>query len=139
MIVEQGLLETGGRLLPTPSVADAMGGHEKRGGTRGDELLLKGIATHQAWGPYQAAIARWETVNGPAPSPTKPGKTGRPKLNPAFAEWMMGAPAGWFTDVPGITDNESLKLAGNGAVPKQAAAALAYCLRTFVRKQRSAA
>lgn len=30
-------------LLPTPSVADAMGGHERRGGARGDELLLTGV------------------------------------------------------------------------------------------------
>ncbi len=28
----------------------------RRGGTRGDELLLKGIATQQAWGPYRAAM-----------------------------------------------------------------------------------
>lgn len=33
-----------GALLPTPSVADSVGGHERRGGARGDELLLKGIA-----------------------------------------------------------------------------------------------
>ena len=36
----------------------------------------------------------------------------------------MMLPAGWITDVPGVTRNEALKLAGNGAVPPQAAAAL---------------
>ena len=113
-----------GALLPTPSVADALGGHERRGGARGDELLLKGIATHQAWGKYVDAIARWEAIHGPAPAPTKPGRNGRPKLNPAFAEWMMGAPAGWITDTPGVTDNEALKMAGNGVVEHQAYAAL---------------
>ena len=111
-------------LLPTPSVADTTGGHERRGGKRGDELPLKGIATHQAWGPYTAAIARWEAIVGPAPAPTKPGRNGRPKLNPAFAEWMMGAPAGWITDTPGVTDNEALRMAGNGVVRQQAEAAL---------------
>ena len=30
-------------LLPTPSKADGMGGHERRGGDRGDELLLPGL------------------------------------------------------------------------------------------------
>jgi len=116
------------QLLPTPSVADSQGGHERRGGKRGDELLLKGIATHQAWGKYAAAIAQWEAIHGPAPAPTKPGRNGRPKLNPAFAEWMMGAPAGWITDVPGVTDNEALKMAGNGVVEQQAYAALCLML-----------
>ncbi len=111
-------------LLPTPSVADATGGHERRGGNRGDELLLKGIAAEQAWGPYEPAIRRWESIVGAAPAPTKPGKKGRPKLNPAFAEWMMGAAPGWITDVPGVTDNEALRMAGNGVVQQQAVAAL---------------
>ena len=116
------------RLLPTPSVADATGGHERRGGKRGDELLLKGIATHQACGPYTAAVARWEAIVGPAPAPTKPGRNGRPKLNPAFAEWMMGAPAGWITNTPGVTDTEALRMAGNGVVRQQAEAALRLML-----------
>lgn len=34
-------------LLPTPSVADALGGHQRRGGSRGDELLLNGIAKYE--------------------------------------------------------------------------------------------
>ena len=76
------------------------------------------------WGKYAAAIAQWEAIHGPAPVPTKPGRNGRPKLNPAFAEWMMGAPAGWITDTPGVTDNEALKMAGNGVVEQQAFAAI---------------
>jgi len=75
-----------------------------------------------------AAIARWEAIHGPAPAPTKPGRNGRPKLNPAFACWMMGAPPGWITDVPGVTDNEALKMAGNGVVEQQAYAALRLML-----------
>lgn len=116
------------QLLPTPSVADSQGGHERRGGTRGDELLLKGIATQQAWGPYRAAIARWETLTRPAPAPTVPGRNGRPRLNPQFSEWMMGWPAGWVTDVPGMRDTWKHHAIGNGVVPQQAAAAIRWCL-----------
>jgi len=45
-------------------------------------------------------------------------------LSPAFVEWMMGLPAGWVTDVPGISRNAKIKLCGNGVVPQQAALAL---------------
>lgn len=82
----------------------------------------------QDWGPYRAAVERWEAVHGPAPAPTKPGRNGRPKLNPAFAEWLMGAPPGWITDVPGVTDNEALRMAGNGVVRQQAVAAMRLML-----------
>lgn len=119
-------------LLPTPSVADATGGHERRGGDRGSELLLKGIATEQAWGPYAPAIARWEAIAGPAPAPTKPGEKGRPKLNPDFALWMMSAAPGWVTDVPGVTDNEALKMAGNGVVQRQAEVALTVMIHRWI-------
>ena len=116
------------RLLPTPSVADSMGGHERRGGERGDELLLKGIAKAEQWGDYAPAIARWESLTRPAPAPTEVGPKGSPRLSPRFTEWMMGLPAGWITDVPGITRNEALKACGNGVVPQQAAAALRWLL-----------
>lgn len=116
------------RLLPTPSGADSLGGHESRGGARGNELLLKGIATHQDWDKYAGAIARWEAIHGPAPAPTGIGRTGRPKLSPVFSEWMMGMPAGWVTDVPGMTDNEAIKICGNGVVEAQAYAALMLML-----------
>jgi DNA (cytosine-5)-methyltransferase 1 len=33
----------GGALLPTPSVADGLGGHLSRSGDRGGELLLSGV------------------------------------------------------------------------------------------------
>ena len=41
----------------------------------------------------------------------------------------MGLPAGWVTDVPGISRNEMLKALGNGVVPQQATAALRYLLQ----------
>jgi len=37
---------------------------------------------------------------------------------------MMGLPAGWVTDVPGLPRNAQLKALGNGVVPQQAAYAL---------------
>lgn len=36
----------------------------------------------------------------------------------------MGLPAGWVTDVPGLSRNGQLKSLGNGVVPQQALAAL---------------
>ncbi|MFF4265888.1 DNA cytosine methyltransferase [Streptomyces virginiae] len=73
------------------------------------------------WGPYAAAIARWEGVIGrPAPRPTD--ALGR--LNPPLVEWLMGLPAGHVTDVPGLSRTAQLKALGNGVVPQQATAAL---------------
>lgn len=72
------------------------------------------------WGPYGPAIRRWETVLGrSAPAPADE----RGRLAPPFVEWMMGAPAGWVTDVPGIPRNAQLKALGNGVVRQQGAAA----------------
>lgn len=77
-----------------------------------------------AWGAYEPAIRRWEYVTGrPAPRPTEPGRAGE-RLSPRFVEWMMGLPAGWVTDVPGLPRNAQLKALGNGVVPQQAALAL---------------
>lgn len=128
------MLPSAVHLIPTPSVADAMGGHERRGGARGDELLLNGMAKaghFERFGDYGPAITRWESITRPAPAPTEPtGKNGAHRLSPAFVEWMMGLPAGWVTD-PAIWDglkpstarNAQLKALGNGVVPQQAAEA----------------
>lgn len=40
----------------------------------------------------------------------------------------MGLPAGWVTDVPGLSRNEQLKALGNGVVWQQAAHALRMLL-----------
>jgi DNA (cytosine-5)-methyltransferase 1 len=129
IIAENGLIGSGGRLLPTPNVAMAEGGQTSRSGSRKDEPLLGGIAVEQAtgWGPYTAAIARWEQVIGrPVPVPVRnDGKGGKPRLNPELTEWMMGWPAGWVTAPEiGLTRAEQLKACGNGVVPQQAAEAL---------------
>jgi DNA (cytosine-5)-methyltransferase 1 len=115
------------RLLPTPSVADGMGGHLTRSGDRSNELLLPGVAKahQQAWGQYAAAIARAEQAIGrPAPPPTEIGPKGAPRLSPRFVEWLMCLPEGWVTDLTGLTRNDQLKMLGNGVVPAQCAAAL---------------
>lgn len=115
-------------LIPTPPVADATGGHERRGGARGGELLLKGMAKEghlDRFGPYAAVIDRWARVIGrPAPDPTEPGKN-RPRLSSKFVEWLMGLDDGHVTDV-GLTRNQQLKALGNGVVPHQGATALAH-------------
>lgn len=36
----------------------------------------------------------------------------------------MGLPAGWVTDVPGLSRTQMLRLLGNGVVPRQGTAAL---------------
>jgi site-specific DNA-cytosine methylase len=117
----------------TPTVGNADGTNERRGGSRSDELLLPGAAKEcmTAWGPYEPAIRRWEAVIGrPAPAPTEPNAKGNHRLSPKFTEWMMGTPEGWITDVP-ISRNEQLKACGNGVVPQQAAAALKDMLAAF--------
>jgi DNA (cytosine-5)-methyltransferase 1 len=87
---------------------------------------------HINWGEYEPAVRRWERVNGPAPRPTEPtGRNNGHRLSPAFVEWMMGLPAGWVTDVPGVNRNAQLKALGNGVVPQQAIAALRDMLAAF--------
>lgn len=72
------------------------------------------------WRQYTPAIRRWEAILGvPAPRPDARGPRGGLKVNPAFAEWLMGVP-GRITSVPGLSINEQLRLAGNGVVPQQA-------------------
>ena len=122
------MLPSAVQLLPTPSVADALGGHLTRSGDRSGELLLPGVAKaidRGRWGVYAPAIARWEHVLGrPAPDPTEPAPKGGRRLSPAFVEWLMGTPAGHVTDPAiGLTRNQQLKALGNGVVPQQSAAA----------------
>lgn len=81
------------------------------------------------WGAFAGAIGRWTTVLGrPAPDPTEQGPNGGQRLSPRFVEWMMGLPAGWVTDVDGLSRNDMLKLLGNGVVPQQAASAVGEML-----------
>lgn len=66
-----------------------------------------------------------------APAPTELTDRGKHRLSPRFTEWMMGLPAGWITDTPGLSRNDQLKMCGNGVVPQQAAAALHHMRPTY--------
>lgn len=76
------------------------------------------------WGPYAPAVRRWERLTRPAPAPTELNKNGKPRLNAAFAEWMMGLPEGHVTRTPGLSRADQLKMIGNGVCPQQGAMAL---------------
>lgn len=116
------------RLLPTPKASDGPnGGPNQRDGA--GNYYLPGVAvrldanwrSEELGVDYGPAVRRWETILGrPAPSPTAPDARGNLRLNPVAVEWMMGYPAGWVTDLPGIPRTQQIKLGGNGVVPMQA-------------------
>ncbi|MFF8645018.1 DNA cytosine methyltransferase [Streptomyces sp. NPDC015345] len=115
------------RLLPTPKASDGPHGGPNQRDTNGNYYLPgQAVRLDERWTAtdstdYGPAIRRWEHVTGrPAPCPTEPGGRGNRRLAPAFAEWMMGLPAGWVTAVPGIPRKEQLRIIGNGVVPQQA-------------------
>lgn len=111
---------------------DAQGDRRHEGWTesareqRGFDAAFVGQSTD--WGIYKHAIQRWEKLTRPVPPIAQRGTRGGWQLSPAFSEWMMGLPAGWVTDVPGLSRNEQLKALGNGVVPQQAAHALRLLL-----------
>lgn len=73
------------------------------------------------WGKFGPAVRRWEDITGTAaPVPVIRGPRGGIKLSPHFCEWLMGLPAGWVTDVEGVSPNEQIARIGNGVVPAQA-------------------
>jgi hypothetical protein len=120
------------RLLPTPTSTDskASGASYESTDTHQQGTTLTDAVVRQPdrWGEYEPVIRRWEALTRPAPEPTILSRKGTPQLSPVFSEWMMGLPAGWVTDTPGITRNEALRALGNGVVPQQAAAAIASLL-----------
>ncbi|MFE1174230.1 DNA cytosine methyltransferase [Streptomyces sp. NPDC058773] len=91
--------------------------HSAAAAVRGADV---GGGRTEMWGPYAAAIARWETATRPAPRPTD--DAGR--LSPLFVEWMQGLAPGWVTATPGLGRPAQLVALGNGVVPQQAARAL---------------
>jgi DNA (cytosine-5)-methyltransferase 1 len=68
-----------------------------------------------AWGVYEPAVRRWESLLRPVPAPLDDRR-----LSADFVEWMMGLPAGW-TEGP---RTERLKALGNSVVPQQMVLAL---------------
>lgn len=88
------------------------------------------------WREWAPAVERWERLTGhPAPAPTVQGKRGGRRLNGALSEWMMGLPPGWITAVPGVSNDDACRLAGNGVVPQQAAAAIPWLLATHYGRE----
>ena len=130
------------KLLPTPEAKNSHAGQDfarsDRPGSGGDDLVTAIIKGHDSqWSQYEVAIQRWaQQIGRPAPHPTEPTSTGNPRINPEFPEWMMGWPAGWVTQVPGVQDAlfgdaapavdraDQLKICGNGVVTRQAANAI---------------
>lgn len=111
-----------GDLLPTPRASDAANGGPNQGIASGD-VALSSAVTGDRYGRYAAAVERWERITGvPAPDPVEPtGRGGGWRLAPALPEWMHGLPAGYLTGHLGRA--AAIRLAGNGVVPMQAAAA----------------
>lgn len=132
------LLTEPDRLLPTPAVNDMGAGKtieawddwveaqrakHGNGNGHGPSLSIEAQRYRDTWGPYAAAIQRWERLTRPAPEPTEPGAKGGRRLSRWFDEWLMGLPSGWITDVPGMTYQQAVKMCGNGVVSQCAAAA----------------
>lgn len=120
-------LTTAVHLLPTPAARDGKGRDiPRREGSPSLPSAVLGLESR--FGKHAAAVARWESIAGAvAPDPIKVNRSGGRSLNPPFAEWMMGWPAGHVTDTLN-TQHESLRAIGNGVVPRQAA----YAVRTLL-------
>lgn len=115
--------------LDEPALGAQRHGEPHRPETDHGRHRLDASGRFLGWGPYTAAIERWEAILGrPAPSPVDD----RGRLNPPLPEWMMGLPAGWVTGVPGVPRNAQLKALGNGCVVQQAVAALGVLLPAYV-------
>lgn len=114
-------------LLPTPRTTDANGAGAHGSGGPDLRTVVAGAA---AWGKYEPAIRRWESVTRSAPSPTELGVRGNPRLAATFSEWMQGWSLGWVTSVP-ISRSAMLRIIGNGVVPQQAIAALYWLLSVY--------
>lgn len=118
-------------LLPTPKAGDAEFGMPRTSGRppeKSTHLMtrMEYGKPESSWGPYAAAIERWEIVLGrPAPDPTEAGPKGGRRLSAAFVEWLMGLPEEWVTAPErGLSRTQQLKMLGNGVVPQQALYAL---------------
>jgi DNA (cytosine-5)-methyltransferase 1 len=128
------------KYLPTPIAGDAKSArnntqNDGAGSKRGNPgMTLSDVVYSDRWGPYAAAIVRWEQVLGrPAPEPTQPStrKPFGPQLSPRFVEWMMGLPEGHVTEAGNLTPrglapaerNAQLSLLGDGVCPQQGEAA----------------
>lgn len=143
VIVENDLLKSGGRLLPTPTTNLAISGADysraQRPASGGDDLstaLHRELSAGTDFGPYTFAIERWANIIGRnPPSPTEVGTRNKFRLSAPFAEWMMGLPFGWVTSPElDLTRSQALAAIGNGVVPLQALHALTILFDIFEKE-----
>ncbi|MFE3860277.1 DNA cytosine methyltransferase [Streptomyces goshikiensis] len=128
-------VEGRGHKHPAPPTRDGAASSAVGGGpTTLDGTVSEGRGTGRRWGPYSAAITRWENLTRPAPMPTD--AAGR--LRPEFVEWMQGLDPGWVTATPGLGRPAQLTALGNGVVPQQASRALQLLAPPFPRCPRCA-
>lgn len=125
----RGLADAGSAGHAPDADADSASSEARRdAGSDSERLRVEPVGSADvAWGKYEPAIRRWEAVTRPAPAPTILGKADRPRLNPAFVEWMMGLPQGHVTG-HGLRPSQELKMLGNGVVPQQAFLAIQHLL-----------
>ena len=88
----------------TPSVADTEGSRKARGGDRSAELLLNGQVES-----LSGRLDPTPSTTGDASSPSSLNSRPRcrPRLNPAFVEWLMGWPPRWSIARPGFALSET--------------------------------
>lgn len=137
-------LQSAVALLPTPtaqSYGTNQGGAAGRTGQVRESLSTM-ARNDRDWGKYQPAIERWEVIRevaAPEPTSINP-KSGKPTLNPAFPEWMMGLQPGWVTDVPKLSKGPnghrgaSLSLIGDGVVPQQATESFSLLINAVTKE-----
>lgn len=114
------------------SVGRGQGSGQSGAGEPEESAPIGGVSALPDWGTYGPAVRRWERLTRPAPAPTELNSNNKPRLNAAFAEWMMGLPIGHVTAVPGISRAHQLKAIGNGVCPQQAIAAYSSLLESEV-------
>lgn len=129
------------QLLPTPQAVNASYSSATYGPNLHEAVRnllpiaakLEATALMPTYGPYAAAIARWEQITGrDAPPPSTPSRRpgGKPQLSTRFVEWLMGLPEGHVTGSDlGLPREQQLRILGNGVVPQQAALAVGMLVR----------
>ena len=122
-------------LMGTPRVSSANGSTSKEVKAGAPKARLEDQVLTSEWGKYEPAIRQWEQViNTPAPAATlADGREGNHRLNPEFAEWLMGIPG--RLDGLDLSRAERLKMAGNGVCPQQAELALTILLERVNNEQ----
>jgi hypothetical protein len=118
-------------MLPTPNTMDDLPPRDesKIDRSKGGFSNVRETVVRPNFDRFEPVVKRWEeTINLPAPAPTKPdGKDGAQRLSSEFTEWMMGLQPGWVTG-HGLSRRDELKACGNGVVPQQAELALEIML-----------